>query len=148
MDNTVLKDYPSASDFDHVDALIHQHSWARDTMKLLYMVYLHTTATSRLSRWHLGERDYHLQMFLERADFQRMCHTPNTADKKMMPLDALYNSPQKYNGDKLSTEEVKTFKTWLKQQAAQPEPSDEMRAEDNIFRGTYHCETLLMSYHL
>jgi hypothetical protein len=111
MDNTVLEDYPSASDFDHVDALIHQHSWARETLKLLDMVRLHTTATSSLSRWHLGEKDYHSQKFLERAGFQWMRHTLNTADKKMMPLDALFSSQQKHNGDQLSTEEVEILKT-------------------------------------
>jgi hypothetical protein len=70
MDNADLNDYAYAPDFDKVDALIHQRSWATDAMKLLDIVCLHDTATSSLARFNLRRKYFHVQKFLERANFQ------------------------------------------------------------------------------
>jgi hypothetical protein len=126
MDNAGLNDYAYAPDFDKVDALIHQRSWATDAMKLLDIVCLHDTATSSLSRFNLRRKYFHVQKFLERANFQWVRHTPEIANKETLSLSAFFDSLQKVNGVELPAEEVESLNTWLKQHAAQPKPTDEI----------------------
>jgi hypothetical protein len=108
-----------------IDALIRQQSLAKDAMKLLDIVCLHATATLNLVHFNLRRKDFHVQKFLERASFQWIRHVPEIANKEIMSLGTLFNSLQKDNGVELSTEELGSLKTWLKQHAAQPKPTDQ-----------------------
>jgi hypothetical protein len=146
--NADPNDYPYASDFDQIDIVIHQQSWAEGALKFLDIVCLHTTATYSLARFNLKREDYHVQTFLERASFQWIRHSQESADKEMMPLDTLFRSLKKYNGRKLSTEEVESLKAWLKQHATKPNSDGDTWAEDTNFKGNFHCEMLLISHHL
>jgi hypothetical protein len=141
--NADPKDYPYASEFDQIDIVFHHQSWAEGALKFLDIVCLHTTATHSLARFNLKREDYYVQTFLERASFQWILHSQESADKEMMPLDTLFRSLKKYNGRKLSTEEVESLKAWLKQHATKPNSEGDTWAEDTNFKGNFHCEILL-----
>jgi hypothetical protein len=148
IDNADPNDYPYASDFDQIDIVIHQQSWAEGALKFLDLVCLHTTAMHSLARFNLMREDFHIQTFLERASFQWIRHIQDSADKEMMSLDTLFKSLKKYNGRKLSTEEVGSLKSWLKKHATKPNSEGDTWVEDTNFKGNFHCEMLLISHHL
>jgi hypothetical protein len=148
INNADPNDYPYAPDFDQIDIVIHQQSWAEGALKFLDIVCLHTTATDSLARFNLKREDYHVQTLLERASFQWIRHSQESANREIMPLKTLFKSLKKYNRRKLSTEEVEPLKAWLKQHATKPNSEGDTWAEDTNFKGNFHCKMLLISHHL
>jgi hypothetical protein len=101
-----------------------------------------------LARFNLKREDYHVQTFLERTSFQCIRHSQESANREIMPLNTHFKSLKKYNGRKLSTEEVESLKAWLKQHATKPNLEGDTWAEDTNFKGNFHYEMLLISHHL